>query len=310
MRSEAVGPPSDHCRVTQHLVRLQRRQHTVSRVVLRRFAWHDKITVYDRRSDAIYSKGPGGLFHERYDRHDPVTAEERWGRIETKMPRVYKLLDERRVLDDEDAVETLLDLMAMHWVRTPAMRMAHEQVRHTVVAASMRDLSTKPQLLASALKQQIGLVAAGQGELDWYNARLHQNVFTGQGEKIFSDRVGENYEKVRAILARSRLQIGYADRMDFIIGDAPVVTLKRDHDGVGPHQGVAVGDASEICMPISPRILIGLGPTPKEVTLDSEIVIRYNSLQVRGFIRLLGCQPGGPSDLAMRRHLPARSIRP
>ncbi len=79
----------------QRLIHLPKRQHTVSQVVLRRFARHQKVSLYDRDKDAIYSKGPGGLFCGDFDRHDPATAEQRWGTVVSKMPYIYRLLDER-----------------------------------------------------------------------------------------------------------------------------------------------------------------------------------------------------------------------
>lgn len=107
------------------LHRPPRRQHTVSQVILRKFASRDTLTVYDREKDVLGPKAPRGAFRvEYFDRHDPFGAEARAGAIESRVQKVFPLIAGRTVLDHEDAVCTLIDLMALHWARSPAMRMA------------------------------------------------------------------------------------------------------------------------------------------------------------------------------------------
>ncbi|CAL8973881.1 hypothetical protein CELL_01643 [Cellulomonas sp. T2.31MG-18] len=291
--------------MADRLVEPQKNQHTVSRVVLRRFVHGEVLSVYDRHKDAIYRKGPGGVFRSNFDRFDWATAEQRWGAVESKMHAVYKLLDERRALDNPDAVETLRDLVAMHWVRSSAMRAAHEQVAQRVLNDRIRGLSSRPEILSVLLRQRTGLVAAGAAELDWINERVHQELFDQVNDEMFSETVAQYYEKVRADLAaRGRVQIGYVDPgADLLIGDAPVITLRPGHDGVGPHQGVAFMEATDIVMPISPTILIGMGPEPAEVPITLDVARTFNSYQRRGFVRWIACRPGGASDREMRQEL-------
>jgi hypothetical protein len=290
------------------IIRVPRRQHTVSRVVLRRFARNGELTVFDRDRSIVCCKGPGGAFFvEDFERLRPVEAEERWRPIESVMPRIYSLIRARTVLEDEAAVSTLIDLMAVHWVRSPAIRLAHERVADAVIENSFRKYEGRPALLSQAYTQRTGLMASTAGELEWTNAELH-NIAPGVREKWWSDRAEVNFVQAREIFGRSHLQIGYACADDFLIGDAPVITCKQDHNGLGPHQGVAIGDASEICMPIDPKVIIGLGPEPAVIELDREAVERYNGFQIRTFQRWLGSRPGGPSDHAMRTAIPARTV--
>jgi hypothetical protein len=49
-----------------------KRQHTVSRVVLRQFQRRNQITVFDRRNSIIHDKGLGGVFfYENFIAHEP-----------------------------------------------------------------------------------------------------------------------------------------------------------------------------------------------------------------------------------------------
>lgn len=287
-----------------------RKQHTVSRVVLRRFASNNRISVFDRESDAVYSKGPGGIFHTYLDKHDPWSAEERWGEIESHVPRVYKLIDERRLLDDAEAVDVLRDLLAMHWVRSPSVRVKSELIRQQVVDARVDHLSNETALLALGLRQQTGLVPGSDADLQWFNRRTHEQAMGNLQEESYSDSLRSLFMRAREMLGTRAVQIGYSRGLDFAIGDVPVVTMQKGHLGVGPHQGVALGDAGLILMPIDPHVVIALGSEPAEMDMNDDAVSTYNELQARGFIRWLGCRPAGAADAHMRRTMNARSTRP
>lgn len=129
-------------------------------------------------------------------------------------------------------------------------------------------------------------------------------------EQWWSERNAHHFAEAQRMFRQWSVQVGYAEPgSDFIISDAPVVTLKRDAIGVGPHQSVALGDANEICMPVSPTVLVAAGPEPKILDLTAKAVERYNDLQHIARVRWLGCRPAGPSDKQLRASLPVRSTR-
>jgi len=201
-------------------------------------------------------------------------------------------------------------LMAVHWTRSPGIRAAHDRIADQVIHASRRRYEHEDRLLSHAFTRRTGLVASTRGELKWINSELHNVIASGQREHRWSDRIGINFEEARRLFARSRMQIGYAHSADFIIGDVPVITRKEGHDGLGPHQSVAIGDSVEIVMPIAPGVIVGLGTVAKYLELARSDVERYNGFQLRSFDRWLAARPLGESDGAMRKHLPARSIYP
>lgn len=285
-----------------------REQHTVSKVVLRRFAVNKKVSVYDRHSDSIYPKGPGGIFRlHDFDGHEPLEAERRWGAVEQHMTRTYRLIDQRKVLGDPEAVDVLRDLLAVHWVRSASMRVMQDRVFQQVLDAHRGDWARRPDLLSAAYTQRTGLLPAGPGALAWTNEELHR-ISPQVRAEIYSRRNAMHYGWARQKFATGEVQIAYAKEGDFVIGDAPVITAKTDFEGLGPHQGVALNEASVIIMPISPGILIGLGTKPMYLDIDQPAVETYNQMQVRSFIRWLGARPGGPSDRQMRAEIPARRI--
>ncbi len=119
-------------------------------------------------------------------------------------------------------------------------------------------------------------------------------------EQQFAERNAAHYQRAREYFSTLAIQVGYAGSGDFLIGDAPVLTPRRDAPGMGPHQGVGLMQAIEICMPLSPNIIICLARRPGIRNLSSEQVDYYNTQQLKAFIRYVGCRPGGPSDSQLR----------
>ncbi len=121
-------------------------------------------------------------------------------------------------------------------------------------------------------------------------------IAPAQREQWWSDRLETNFEQARKLFALSAVQIGYAHGVDFIIADVPVITRKEGHDGLGPHQGVAIGDAIEIVTPIAPDVILVFGAEARYLELARGDVERYNRFQVRAFDRWLAARPLGESD--------------
>ena len=189
------------------------------------------------------------------------------------------------------------------------MRLAHDVIAKDIVAASIRRLSAKPQILDRAFQQRTGLVAATAGVREWENARVHEAVRPHM-EEWWADRVEYHYQYARAHFARAELQIGYVVEGELVIGDAPVITRREGHGGHGVHQGVALEEASTVVMPIAPNVLIGLGPTSEYVRLERSMVDKFNVPQLRAFHRWLGCRPGGVGERWLLANVSARTVLP
>ena len=289
------------------LIRQPKRQHLVSQVVLRQFARRGVLTLYDGARQIFITKGPRAGFYMSFDQHDPVGAEELWKKTEDRIPKMYAALEARTASGDPGVEALVRDVLALHWARSGAMREAHERVMEQVMRRSIEDVARDPDLLAREMLRSKGLIATSSAALDWFNEDIHNRVVAQNRDKWLSDRNAHHLAEAQRIMRPWSVQIGYAPAgSDLIISDAPVVTVKSGHDGVGPHQGVALGDASEICMPLTPTVLVALGPEPRMLDLTPESVDRYNDLQIRARIRWLGCRPSGSSDKALRAMSPGR----
>jgi hypothetical protein len=77
------------------------------------------------------------------------------------------------------------------------------------------------------------------------------------------------------MFAKYEIQIGHAKDRDLMIGDV----LVTPQAGLAPHQGVAVHEANDLFMPISPDVLIALCPETGEIDLPAAQVDYYDGLQ-------------------------------
>lgn len=287
-----------------------KRQHTVSQVVLRQFAADSLLSLYDGDAQRFIKKGPRAAFHIQFDRYDPFGAEDLWGETEKYLPKMYRALASRTALGNPEVEDLIRKVVALHWARSSAMRAAHKVATEKVKQRSIEGLAQNPDFLRRAMYRLTGLHASGEQALQWFNEQIHERAVAESSEEWWSERNAIHFGEAQKKMAKWEVQIGYAPTAsDFIISDAPVVTLKRGHDGVGPHQGVALGDAIEICMPLGSNVMVRLGPAPKELDLVVDAVNRYNDLQKRARIRWLGCRPGGPSDRDLRASLPVWTSR-
>ena len=278
-------------------------QHTVSRVVLRQFAMgrNKSLTVYDRTKGRVFRTGPGAVFKcSKFIAHDAQEAENRWGLVETRLPKAYLAVESRQALEDPATLDILRDVLALHWARSPATRALHEKVGDEVLRESRLSYARQPEVLRQLFRARTGgLHPGGIEALQWVNEDLHR-IPPDTMNRFFAERNAVHYQQAREYFARFQIQIGYASQGEFLIGDAPVVTLKHGHNGRGPHQGVPLLEADEVVMPISPDVVIGLARQAEVITLTPEQVTRVNEYQWQSFIRYIGCRPGGDGDRWLR----------
>lgn len=170
----------------------------------------------------------------------------------------------------------------------------------------MQNIAAQPDRLGLSYQRRTGLVPAGPETLAVELERLHDHA-NSVLEHWYSRQLPSHFVRGRELFGRSQLQIGYSDPngLDLMIGDAPVLLMKENHEGLGPHQGVAIGDANQIVMPISPTVMLALGPQQAAVDLSDIQVAQYNLYQAKAAIRWFGARPHGPSDELLRAHAPA-----
>ena len=278
-------------------------QHTVSRFLIKGFAdKHGQVAFYDRAA-ARHRHIPFGsrIFETDFDSHDPDETEKMWGRVETRAGNVLARLKQQLTIDPGDE-ETLRDLIAVHWARSRAMMTARDRVTGQVVEQSITNvLDRRLPIVEAAYRNTFGHEPASAEDLVDFTIQLHERAVNEGSAQWHSDRNPANLDGGRKILEKWKLQIGLApEGSEFVVGDNPVIVMKPSHAGVGPHQDVALGDANQIAMPISPRILLGLGPTNEITTVTPDVARWYNERQWQGAQHWVIARPGGIEEDFMR----------
>ena len=278
-------------------------QHLVTRQLLRGFAdGRGQLAVLERPHMSRKLKTHGaGVFKAKFDAYDSQGAEDRWNKLESRFGPALAKVRARTALADPEVVASLKDLLALHWARSRAIMVAREPLVAQLVADHKNDmLSERPDLLAQALRTEVGVDPTGPGALQWMNERAHDEVVAANRSKWDSDRNPINFVAARTHFERFHVQIGYSDDNNLLIGDAPVITTSRRKPGAGPHQGVALRDADHVAMPIAPNIILSLGPAPSETSLTPDVVDWYNSQQWASYIDWIAALPKSPADLELQ----------
>lgn len=278
-----------------------KRPHTVSREILGGFAQSSisakkgKIFLLDRTTRKAAPMAIRNCFTLPGFMPPGVDArkEAEWSVIERWIPpslnALFEWADGGQPPDDE-TVSRITDIIALHWARTPAMIIAHDNVSAPRVQAVLNRLD-RDDVRNNVFRQLTGLEPVG------YQASLiaESHIKESVSEVVMDSwiaLVDRSIEYARNKFRRGYLHLGIAQEGDFIIGDAPVITMKKGHAGLGVHQGVALGDATSIIMPFSSRIIVGLKSKEHEVVkLSAQQVSEVNSRQKKSFIRQIGVPP-------------------
>jgi hypothetical protein len=114
--------------------------------------------------------------------------------------------------------------------------------------------------------------------LDTYLKSRESLVTSGA---LFRVSLQDRFDRARVGFQAFDLKVLTARRRDFLIGDAPVLLMRQGHGGLGFMDGVGIGNADEIVMPMTPRHLVILGQGTESRDATDEDINSYNTLQVR-----------------------------
>lgn len=262
-----------------------KRQHVVSRVVIARFAVDGLVEVEDVRKPGRWRpKSPSAVgYVEDYVRHDSAGAEAVWQRTETLLATALDELDGGVAPARGSRTEqTVKDCLALHWARSHSFKAAADKAWERVRRASLEDLARRPELLARVFAQRTGRDDPTAEDLADVNDDLHQGPDDVVDGRHFSERVRHFYAEAQAKFTDRSLEVGRClpNTQDLVISDNPVVTPSRRKSGLNAEQGVALGDAHAVGMPLGPRLFVSLTDRPDVARIGDAQAAGLNDWQV------------------------------
>jgi hypothetical protein len=167
-------------------------------------------------------------------------------------------------------------------VRNPHTLEIHNQSFADALDRHIDHLATTP-FAAEAFYREHGLIPAGPEAMRLGPEASQERIVTlyRQGG-LFRISVQNLYEKVcdRFDVRGVEMLTPASTDKEFLLGDVPAITIAQS-GAFGLSQGVTVDEADKIVMPLTPRLLVAIGPPNGSRIIDDAEVNSYNEMQVR-----------------------------
>jgi hypothetical protein len=273
-------------------------QHVVSRVLLRRFSGvrRSEVGVLDLRSktSSIGKIAKVGALTDFVVKGADKT-EEKWRKVEERLPHAFKLIKEKRILKDPKFLDTIRDCIALHFARSFGLAELYErqrQVKRKQVADNVLARFPATRVVRELTGPEVLPGGAEYIARDLLAPRFDADV---EDHGLAAQILLENYERGRDLATSAELEFWYADD-ELLLGDLPATTFDRNADKVGVLNGVAWGNADALFMPLGPHHAVALSKTAAYLDADARTVEWMNVRQVQGAYREIYFRPGSGLD--------------
>jgi uncharacterized protein DUF4238 len=278
-----------------------KRQHLISQVLLAQFATPIRHTAglhvqpHDLRNPQRLPKArtPRGVgWIEDFVPYASASIEQVWKQVEQHLPKCFASVAAGTALDEPDTVALLRDAIALHWVRSQHYRDLHTVIFRAFYQERLRRFLDEDQvLLQLAVRERTGLLMTGREGLALHAERvLAPMAEAHESGALLRVRIEATFAKVRSLLADHAVQILRPEQGEFLIGDNPALTMRRD----GPRltYNMAIGDAHSVLLPIGPGYVLATGPQPEYLQASPAEVDELNTLQICAARRYVYTRPG------------------
>ncbi|MDX2576719.1 DUF4238 domain-containing protein [Streptomyces scabiei] len=294
-----------------------KRQHLISQVLLAQFATPIRHTAglhvqpHDLRNPQRMPKArtPRGVgWIEDFVPFASASLEQTWNEVEQHLPEAFASVAAGVALDEPDTVALLRDVIALHWVRSQHYRDLHKFIFRAFYQERFRRFLNEDQvLLQLATWEKTGLLVTGREGLALHAERVLAPMADAyESGALFRVRIEASFAKARSLLAGHAVQILRPEQGEFLIGDNPALTMRRDGPMVSFN--MAIGDAHSVLLPISPRYVLSIGPNPAYLSASRAEVDELNTLQICAARRYVYTRPGSTLRAFIIRQL--RAHRP
>ncbi len=234
---------------------------------------------------------------------DPVGFEQTWKHVEDLLPAAFAAVDDGSIFSKPDLVELLKHCLAIHLARGTTVSRVHAQAAKDLREWWVRTFAARPWIDES-FRREHGLYPAGPEGRRMQAEKLLDDGLATLGTTSFTpDRMMVLYDRVRPLVLRGELEIGVAQRGEFLISDTPAVSQKAGHAGVGPLGGVPWDRASTITMPIGRTHTLALGRVAHFIDLDQQDVDQLNESQIKAAANVVAWHPDADLEAFVRSTL-------
>ena len=215
-----------------------------------------------------------------------ASAERLWWPVENALGRVIRRCIERTPLTSAD-LDWLRVAIALHFVRNPKTRVPHQQsyenARASVTSRIASHIRMRPDFAVEFQRRHSGLLPApGGSEAAAILAEDLAESFDNDQDSglIWRNSIECLFKRVPEVLARSSIEVLHPESGEFLIGDSPVI-VTNEALGKGPADHLALGDATQIYMPLAPEVMIALGPNHAIGEIPAALVRQVNVQQIQ-----------------------------
>lgn len=265
-------------------------QHIVSQVLLKQFTVNDGPSGY--RLQDLSLKYPNATPKRRSPRecakvthfvkYASRSLEMVWKAVKDRLGAAIIEMHSEDPFNDPAAVLLIKDAIALHYCRSHLVGRVSDIARDKTTRDTRKSLFKTPGLLTDFYFQRTGLLLEGATGLtraaDLLMAKITEDF---RNDGLLRVRIEGIFNAARDFLRRMGLEILRSTSGEFLIGDAPALTIRSDSAAVGPLEGVPLGKANSVFMPLSPTICAAIGPKNLVGKVPQSAVDRLNRIQVK-----------------------------
>ena len=266
-----------------------RRQHLVSKVLLKQWAVDGELTAFNLETGTARARSPKAEgFEIDFVLHGATLAEARWQDFEQRAADALLATTSGTLFAEDAHVVTIKGLLGLHLVRSRvATSMWNRALKRQVGqgasshTANLIALINDPDVQDAIFENLTGLQPAGDEARSIAQNHLAAEFDRrlGTGGEAFAEVLRENLDRFVEENAARTVEVGVSER-ELLIGDVPALTVDHATRSVGFLAGVTIAAADTLFMPVGPHHVVGLGGSGEFRDLPDAASDTLNHLQL------------------------------
>ena len=284
-------------------------QHLVTQSILRNFSLHQNNGYRLREFDLARGLKRGttsvkrACVVENFIKLDSQRSEDHWGGFESRFPEAIRSAEDATLFSRPDLIGVIKDILALHFARSHEIRVSVQAIRAPGISEFMKAVGLDDAWLSQAHLDRFGFEITDMSvALERVEAAIAEEFDSRTGMGIyFRLRIPDYLQRAREILAQFKIQIlrPTSATDEFLIGDNPLITPDKSGTRLGILDGLPIGNAATVIMPLSPRISVALDKIESDIGINSKRVYQLNQFQIRKARESVFFRPGSNLEITM-----------